>query len=346
MKHLRPLFCVLAVLAVVLILSSCDGDKTSETPKYTVMVPQFAEGNSKDSKIGIPITPEMVNSATTVRRFFAYRVAPPITGFKEQKITDGGKVTTSIFGNPISLTMTIDEDENFVFEGLRDNSEYIKVVISKDNKSFYYAHSMILDVDNNIPNTEDECDVVVGAGNILSSNHFDSYGTAYYLAAGGDAAQYKFLLHGKADGKMAWFCYDGRKWETQSTETISFNAYDVRFYMDNCAKEVDDRVADNYSGTGTLTSGCYVAEFDKDGLIFDSLYSTSALEKSQVAFNTNGVGESLGSPAACVSKIKGNGQTDYNYNWDIIGSVAKWNENVLNLLYWEVVDTSEWEPST
>ena len=258
MSQLKPLFYVLAVLAVVFILSSCDGDKTSETPTYTVMVPQFAEGNSKDSKVGIPITQEMIVNDTTVRRFFAYRVAPPITGFKEQKIAKGSRVSTSIFGNPISLAMDIDEEENFVFEGLRDSSEYIKVVISKDNKTFSYVHSMIL----NVTQGDDEFDVVVGAGEILSSNHFDSYGTAYYLSAGGDAARYKFLLHGKEGGKMAWLCYEGKKQESQESPG---EFTDAEIYDGQCVTKVNDRV------DGVSDSNFYVAAFDKNGLDFSSL---------------------------------------------------------------------------
>lgn len=251
----KHLFCILAVLALLFTLVACDSDKSSE-PTYTVMVPQFAEGNNKDSKAGIQITGEMMGDTETVQRFFSYRVAPPVTGFTEQKIAKGSKINTSLFGNPISLTMTLASGGSFIFEGSTD-SEYIKVEISKDNKTFNYVHSMILDVQGG----GDEYDVVMGAGEIKSANHFDSYGTAYYLGAGGDAARYKFLLHGKEGGKTAWYCYNGVKKE--STSAVTFTS--PLEYAAECTDIVDTRVSE------VSDVKQYVASFDKNKLDFSSL---------------------------------------------------------------------------
>lgn len=263
----KHLFCILAVLALLFTLVACDSDKSSE-PTYTVMVPQFAEGNNKDSKAGIQITGEMMGDTETVQRFFSYRVAPPVTGFTEQKIAKGSKINTSLFGNPISLTMTLASGGSFIFEGSTD-SEYIKVEISKDNKTFNYVHSMILDVQGG----GDEYDVVMGAGEIKSANHFDSYGTAYYLGAGGDAARYKFLLHGKEGGKTAWYCYNGVKKE--STSAVTFTS--PLEYAAECTDIVDTRVSE------VSDVKQYVASFDKNKLDFSSLDVVSSASEMTVS---------------------------------------------------------------
>ena len=232
------------------------------------MVPQFAEGNNKDSKAGIQITGEMMGDTETVQRFFSYRVAPPVTGFTEQKIAKGSKINTSLFGNPISLTMTLASGGSFIFEGSTD-SEYIKVEISKDNKTFNYVHSMILDVQGG----GDEYDVVMGEGEIKSSNHFDSYGTAYYLGAGGDAARYNFLLHGKEGGKTAWYCYNGVKKE--STSAVTFTS--PLEYAAECTDIVDTRVSE------VSDVKQYVASFDKNKLDFSSLDVVSSASEMTVS---------------------------------------------------------------
>jgi len=306
MKHLRPLFIILAVLVAVFTLASCD----PETSAFTVQVPQFAEGNgAKD--VGIEITQDTINDISTVKRFFAYRVAPPITGFKEQKIAKGDKINTSLLGNPITLTMTVSSNGNYVFTGSTD-SEYINVEISKDNKTFSYVHSLILDV-NGVQNGEDEFDVVIGEGEILSANHFDSHGTAYYLGLSGDAARYDFLLHGKEGGKMAWLCYEGEKKENQDSVVFT-NASN---YDTECVGIVNSRVSGE-------SASMYVASFDKEGLDFDSVVSNpdaSESEKFEEIFNTNGLGQALESMDSCIDKI--NGWPGFN-SWDINGSFTKW----------------------
>ncbi len=314
MKQYRTLFLALLVVTTILVFSSCDGEKASATT-YTVQVPQFAEGNGSDAKVGIPITGEDISNPSTVKRFFAYRISPPITGFKEQKIEKGSKINTKMFGHDITLSMTVAENGNYIFEGAND-SEYIKVEISKDNKTFNYVHALILDV-NAGSGFDDEFDVVEGAGEILSNNHFDSYGTAYYLSAG-RVAQYNFLLHGKNDGKMAWFCYDG----VLKDVVGSVNFTKASDYKTNCIDVVKERISGD--------SKYYVAVFDKNGLVIDSVIAdTSGMteaEKLQVVINSNGLGNVINLTTAgdCIGRINTLGFG----SWDVNASATKWNINL------------------
>lgn len=261
-KKYKLMLFVLVVVATALILSSCDPNVESEVQTYTVQVPQFAEMDAKGAKAGIIINGEEVLSDDSIaKHFFANRIAPPITGFKEQKIARGSKIKTNLLGNPIDLTTTIDaESGNYIFEGFNDD-EYIRVEISKDNKEFNYVHSIILDVEN-FPGANDEFDVVVGKGEILSANHFDSCGTAYYLSEG-RVARYNFLLHGKEGGKMAWFCYNGII--TDVSGEVSFTR--ASDFQTNCIDVVDGRVSGE--------SNTYIAMFDKNGLNSDSFDNIS-----------------------------------------------------------------------
>ncbi|MCR5760434.1 MAG: hypothetical protein K6F82_00290 [Sphaerochaetaceae bacterium] len=301
-------------MTTLFVFSSCDGEITPTT--YTVQVPQFAEGNDRDSKdVGIPITGEDITNTSTVKRFFAYRISPPITGFKEQKIEKGSKINTKLFGNDIALSMTVAENGNYIFEGVND-SEYIKVEISKDNKTFNYVHALILDV-NAGSGTNDEFDVVEGAGEILSNNHFDSYGTAYYLGDGGDAAQYEFLLYGKNNGKMAWFCYDGKRKE--SNDSVSFTK--ASDYQTNCINVVEGRISGD--------SNYYVAVFDKNGLVIDSVITDTSVTdeaKLQTLVNSNGLGNvNLTTAGGCIERI--NNTLGFS-SWEVSNSATKWNVNI------------------
>ena len=313
MKHYRTLFLALLIVTTLFVCSSCDGEKASATT-YTVQVPQFAEGNGSDAKVGIPITVDEMSNVPFIKHFFAYRISPPITGFKEQKIEKGSKINTKLFGHDITLSMTVAENGNYIFEGEND-SEYIKVEISKDNKTFNYVHALILDVIN-VPNAEDEFDVVEGAGEILSANHFDSYGTAYYLSEG-RVALYNFLLHGKNDGKMAWFCYDGVLKDIQGA--VSFTK--ASDYKTNCIDVVKERVSGE--------SKYYVAVFDKNGLVIDSVIEdTSATEeqKLETVITTNGLGDvNLTTYEDCIDRI--NNTLGFS-SWNVDNSATKWNVNI------------------
>ena len=312
MKHYRTLFLVFLIVTTLFVFSSCDGEKASVTT-YTVQVPQFAEGNGSDAKVGIPITENEMSNVPFVKHFFAYRISPPITGFKEQKIEKGSKINTKLFGYDITLSMTVAENGNYIFEGAND-SEYIKVEISKDNKTFNYVHSLILDVIE-VPNADDEFDVVEGAGEILSNNHFDSYGTAYYLSEG-RVARYNFLLHGKNDGKMAWFCYDGVL--TDVVGPVNFTK--ASDYKTNCIDVVKERISGD--------SKYYVAVFDKNGLVIDSVISDTSVteeEKLNIVLYTNGLGNfNLTSAEQCIGRINTLGFS----SWDVNNSATKWNVDI------------------
>ena len=136
-RILKSFLLILSVLFVFTVFVACNENADSpKEPEYEVEVPVFFEGNDVGSRI---IDPRTLSVDPSLFEFYCY--CPPFKGFESSKMTEESEVDTLIFGEPITLQMSLDSDDNYVFEGSND-SVFLKLTVSKDNKTFSFVHAI------------------------------------------------------------------------------------------------------------------------------------------------------------------------------------------------------------
>lgn len=213
---MRKVSAVIISLLCALFIISCNGDSPSEPAErsYSVAVPQFLEGNNNAMKT-------IDGSSLTLDQqtlFTLYEFFPPITDFSTESLTVGSKVYTTILGEDLSLTMSLDSDENYVFEG-SNNSDYLKVVINKDNSSFSFTHAI-----SAWTGSFYVMPVITGQGEILDSG-FEGFVDIFILNSG-TCQKSKALI--KKDGtNYGFISYSGYT----GTITPPSESFDVMAYQ-------------------------------------------------------------------------------------------------------------------
>jgi len=226
----------------------------------------------------------MITDQVTAAEFFAYRMAPPLVGFSKQNVKKGSTITCGIKGlSTVTVTMSIDDDGNYIFSGSDPDGDYIYVKVSKDNSSFEYVHII------NVTGDNPEFDVTMGNGTI-SGNTVDAGGQVYCVMTTHDNINDKtnveirknrFVMHSHGNNQSACYYFDVYK-KTGIDAAIWNEWYECN--PENCAETIA-QIDDSYLGGVDPTGELYVTQFDKDGLVFSTLNVPPYSEMSQEAIS-------------------------------------------------------------
>lgn len=322
MKKNRLLAVSFTIIAILLAFVACSDAKPV---KYDVKVPILMGGSTARK---IVANEEIIADSEAVSQFFAYRVAPPVIGFSDQKIEAGSTIEIGLKDlSRVTLTMSLDQDGNYVFEG-SNGDDYAYVKVSKDNSKFDYIH--VIKIYGEMGGTDDEFDVVVGQGKINDDNSFEGCGTLYYLITGNYNKRMRFVFFNNGQDEYGCYYYAGQ-----------FNGN----YFGPMGADADPEKYRDYIQQAEYfedSNLAYVSRFSEAGLDFSSLKLYSKLEdipsedaknviiemgmESNVeyayAIQSNGFGDTRGSLENCQAVVD---SWEGFSNWNLSSALEEWD---------------------